>query len=99
MYFDLRDRTEAALDITTNNSFRYIKLIPTAFREKPINYTSKPFNSNQVEIQFFGVNGYDLGHDSQQVKRSTVEHVGDSLSLNGIKALNVSINATLEDKV
>jgi hypothetical protein len=37
-----------------------VKLVPTAFRRYPINFTSKAFYENQVEFTFFGINGYEL---------------------------------------
>ena len=43
-----------------NRPVKFIKFIPTGFRKKPINFSSKSFNSNQVEIQFFGVNGVEV---------------------------------------
>ncbi len=49
-YFDIDDKTEIKVDIDYNRPIRFIKFIPTAFRKKPINYSSKPFNSNQAEI-------------------------------------------------
>ena len=46
-YFDLEDKTEIIVDKHfLNRPVRYIKLIPTAFRKKPINFSSKAFNAN-----------------------------------------------------
>jgi hypothetical protein len=60
-YFDLEDKTEIIIDKHfLNRPVKYVKLIPTAFRKLPINFSSKAFNANQVEIQFFGVNGHEI---------------------------------------
>jgi hypothetical protein len=36
--FDMGDQTEIVVNVSLNQSFRYIKFVPTAFRLKPINY-------------------------------------------------------------
>ena len=58
----MEDQTEMIIDASSkvNRPVKFIKFIPTGFRKKPINFSSKSFNSNQVEIQFFGVNGVEV---------------------------------------
>jgi len=34
--------------------------VPTAFRKSPINFSKTKFHSKQAEIQFFGINGYEV---------------------------------------
>jgi hypothetical protein len=70
-YFNLDEKLEISLDVSkvVTRPIKYVKFIPTAFRKKPINFSSKSFNENQVECQFFGVNGYEVvanSHESDQ---------------------------------
>ena len=58
-YFDMDDQTEIIVEASIRRPVRFIKFIPTGFRKRPINFSSKPFNANQVECQFFGVNGFE----------------------------------------
>lgn len=44
------EENEIVISIPTARQCRFIKLVPTSFRKKPINFTSKAFNSNQSEI-------------------------------------------------
>jgi len=44
--FDMGDKTEVILECTQHAPIKYIKFVPTGFRRLPINFTSKPFNSN-----------------------------------------------------
>jgi hypothetical protein len=46
-FFNLEDKTEITLDQHyLKRPVRFVKLIPTAFRKKPINFSSKAFNAN-----------------------------------------------------
>lgn len=51
------------LDLGFRKPCKYIKFVPTAFREEPINYTMKQFHSHRAECQFFGISGYELIND------------------------------------
>lgn len=66
----MEEKTEISIEVPAHikKPVKYIKFIPTGFRKSPINFSSKPFHSNQVECQFFGVNGYEL-----QALRKTVD--------------------------
>ena len=60
-FFDIGEGNEIKVDLYSPlKPCRFIKFIPTAFRKRPINFSSKPFNANQAECQFFGVNGFVL---------------------------------------
>ena len=47
-YFDLDEKLELTIDarFIKNRAINYVKLMPTAFRRKPLNFSSKAFNSN-----------------------------------------------------
>jgi len=46
-YFNMEEKTEIIVDASRiQRPVRFIKFIPTAFRKKPINYSSKAFNAN-----------------------------------------------------
>ena len=61
-YFNMEEKLEVSVDVSKmiTRPVKFVKFIPTAFRKKPINFSSKSFNENQVECQFFGVNGYEV---------------------------------------
>lgn len=59
-YFDMDDKTEIIIEAPIFRIIKYVKFVPTGFRRRPINFSSKAFHSNQVECQFFGVNGYQV---------------------------------------
>lgn len=67
-YFNMEEKLEISLDVSkvVTRPIKYVKFIPTAFRKYPINFSSKSFNENQVECQFFGVNGYEVIANSQE---------------------------------
>lgn len=46
LYFDMEEKTELTIVLESSKAIRYVKFVPTAFRKKPINFTSKPFHSN-----------------------------------------------------
>ena len=46
--------------------FRFVKLVPTGFRTLPINFSKTKFHSKQAEIQFFGVNGYEVFEELEE---------------------------------
>ena len=74
-YFNLEDKTELIIDSHyLTRPVKFIKFIPTAFRKRPINFASKAFNANQVEIQFFGVNGFEVTNASlEDSKKASLE--------------------------
>lgn len=59
----MEEKLEIVIDVSNlvTRAVKFVKFIPTAFRKKPINFSSKSFNENQVECQFFGVNGHEVG--------------------------------------
>jgi hypothetical protein len=67
-YFNMEEKLEVIIDVSkmVTRPVKYVKFIPTAFRKKPINFSSKSFNENQVECQFFGVNGYEVVSKSKE---------------------------------
>jgi hypothetical protein len=91
-YFDLEEKVEITVDAKlVNRPVKYIKLIPTAFRKGPINFSSKPFNSNQVEIQFFGINGYEIPNHGQQ--QSQIDKIAQNIT----EKLEIPIQISLEE--
>lgn len=45
-FFNLDDKLEITVTLDEPRTCRFIKFIPTAFRKKPINFASKPFNTH-----------------------------------------------------
>jgi hypothetical protein len=45
-FFDMGNENEIVVKLEMPILCRFVKFIPTAFRKKPINFTSKPFHSN-----------------------------------------------------
>lgn len=48
-FFDMGDQEKIEMDLSFRKSCKYIKFVPTAFREEPINYSSKQFHAHQAE--------------------------------------------------
>lgn len=48
VYFNMEEKTEVVLEnpLKSSKPVKYVKFIPTGFRKRPINFTSKPFNEN-----------------------------------------------------
>eukprot|EP00347_Sterkiella_histriomuscorum_P007708 403347869 len=94
-FFEMGEQNEITVDVEIQQSFKYVKMIPVSFRERPINYTSKPFNQNQLEIQFFGINGIDLGHLNDQ-ESTGVESISMQLDQ---EDLSIPLKGKLNDYV
>jgi len=64
----MEEKLEVSVDVSKliSRPVKYVKFIPTAFRKKPINFSSKSFNENQVECQFFGLNGYEVSGETKE---------------------------------
>ena len=45
-FFDIDDQNEIIINVENSRPCRYIKFIPTAFRKKPINFSSKALINN-----------------------------------------------------
>lgn len=45
-FVNLDDKMELVVTLDEPKICRFIKFIPTAFRKKPINFSSKPFNTH-----------------------------------------------------
>ena len=70
--FDL-DKTQGVtieLDKKYQRSYRFVKLVPVGFRRGPINFARTKFHSKQAEIQFFGINGYEIPNQAPAVSSS-----------------------------
>ena len=58
--FDLGDKVSHTFSLDNPRPCKFIKFVPTNFREKPVNFKSKSFLANLAEVQFFGVSGVEL---------------------------------------
>ncbi len=57
-YFDMDAAETEEFTLPQDTDFgvcRYVKFVPTSFRKSPINFSSKHFDSNTVEVVFFGL--------------------------------------------
>mmetsp|Transcript_13543 Transcript_13543/g.21105 ORF Transcript_13543/g.21105 Transcript_13543/m.21105 type:complete len:213 (-) Transcript_13543:12704-13342(-) len=60
--FDLNEELSTTVNIEPKfqRAYRFVKLVPVAFRKGPINFSNTKFYTKQAEISFFGVNGLEL---------------------------------------
>ena len=57
---DQEEGMTVILDKQYQRPYRFVKLVPVGFRKGPINFSRIKFHSKQAEIQFFGINGYEI---------------------------------------
>jgi len=57
--FDMDGSLNFTFSLALEKPCMFIKFVPTAFRKKPVNLSSKAFNQNVAECQFFGVKGHE----------------------------------------
>lgn len=60
-FFDFGDKEKIEVNLNVRMAYKYIKLMPLAFRREPINYVDiKEFEEHNAELMYFGVSGYQV---------------------------------------
>ena len=55
------DKEKIEVNLNVRMAYKFIKILPLAFRTEPINYASvKDFDSYGSELMYFGVSGYEI---------------------------------------
>lgn len=94
-YFDMDEKLELTIEVgLKGRTANFVKFVPTAFRKKPVNFSSKAFNANQVEFTFFGVNGHELALREQPASnQSQLDAIADL----GLEKVEIPIEVEVKD--